>query len=157
MTAGVWINRDTGSAQVGIMGAWNDQSNDASWLIWVDASNKVGFNTSNTGSYDATMEVVSTDDLPTGRWVWLCLRLDFGTELKGYLYDGDNKYEYTLTTAIDLAAFSSNNFHVGRFVDNAGTSYYFDGKVSQRFFSQRAMPDEEINYYYEVSRNIFGV
>lgn len=161
ITAGAWVNIDSMTTlDQGIIAGWNAQVTQGAWRILIDSevnSDVLRIGTSNTGSYDATQEIIGTDAVPTGRWVFLGMRWDAGVELKSFLYDGDTKITETLTTSIDSDVFNGEWLFVGAYRRSTGDNRTLNGSMGMRFFHVTAWNDWEIEYFYEMSRNIYGV
>lgn len=165
VTAGAWFKLNSYTTpEHGVLAGWNPYSGDAnygaSWRMMVDTATntyKLRANVSNTGSYDANQEALTSVDVPLNRWVFGVLRWVPSTKLEIWLFDGDDTDTGTDTTGITSDLFDARYLYHGAYKRSTGVIDSFHGQMGLAFFHASAFDDWELLYLHQMSRAIYGV
>jgi hypothetical protein len=165
VTAGAWMKLNSYSTpEQGVLSGWNEYSSDpgygASWRMMVDTvtnTYKLRANVSNTGSYDANQEALTSNDVPLNRWVFGVLRWTPSTSLEIIMYDGDTVDVGTDSTGITSSLFSAKYLYHGGYKRSTNVVDSFNGQMGVAFFHVSAFSDDELTATYQMSRHIYGV
>lgn len=161
ITAGAWFKpASLPTQEMGIISAWNANTTNASWRMLVDTvtnPDKLRCSISNTGSFVTGQEVLSSVNVPTGRWLFGVMRFNPSTEIKLWLFDGDSVDIQTNTTSIVSDAFDAKYLYVGNYRRSTGTDDSFNGEIGFSFFYVSRWTDADVDYLFQTSRHIYGV
>lgn len=165
ITAGAWIKLNSyATPEQGVIAGWNAYSTDpnygGSWRLMVDTvtnTYKLRANVSNTGSYDANQEALSSNNVPLNRWVLGVLRWIPSTSLDVIMYDADSVDSVSDTTGITSDLFDARYLYHGGYKRSSGAIDSFNGQMGMAFFHASAFSDDELTYFYQMSRHIYGV
>ena len=125
----------------------------------VSGSDRPRFDVSSNGtSTQGGCEIAQTPTVD--EWVLYVGRWDPSTETKIWLFEGGQMYTSNNTTSIPATLHRPSGANLltcwGNFKDGTG-NHVLDGYVSTAFFVPTAIPDAQIELFYEISRHIFGV
>jgi len=144
------------ASAMGLISNWNDQSNNAVYMLYKGASDEVCFAVSNGGSYEAANnQCTSTGILSTDTWYYIVGRWTPGTEVMVEVRD----YNGLVERATNVASISSTlyepgtpGYRLGDYVDNAGGHNYFNGDCCISSFGIVHISDEWLDLFWDVSR-----
>lgn len=134
LTLDAWIYRTASStAEETILGKWKETGNARSYILFVNASNKLEFSLSSNGRSNGEVTLVANSEVLLNQWVHVA-----------GVYDGSNMYVFQNGVLENSVSYSSgiadesSFFGIGGAEGKGGSSVYFNGLIDEARVSNTA-------------------
>ena len=164
ITVGVWAWLDTVTANSALFSAWNANTTNAAWRLYVEDTaalntnqHSLVFDVSSTGSFELGQQVGVDVEINTNEWVFCVGRWSPSVALTADLFMRGVNTSGINTTSIVSDLYDGDNGYIGNMISGAGANAVLDGRIGLTFFHGSLMTDAQVAKIYQMSRHIYGV
>ena len=149
VTLTCWFkSSNTNQTNKGIIGRWGGASTqNRGYMLWIDILTNPG---RLSFPINSSSHLTGITDIRTGNWFYLVGTYD-GTTAKIYV-NGVLEGSKSESSIIQ----SNNNFNIGRYISNQGTSQYLAGSISSAQVYNRALSSSEVLQNYNAMKDRFA-
>jgi hypothetical protein len=149
-----WIKTTGNQDYAGIIGKAFYGDRLGRFSLHTRSGGKLGIITQNTSTGDLQItEVISTQNINTGNWVFVVAVIDRSYGNKLYINGVLDGVSTRDTSGVNWS--TTENFTIGYY--NGNTGGYFNGSISNAFMYRRVLTDNEIINLYNSTRGRFGL
>jgi hypothetical protein len=154
VTLVAWIKTTGNQDYAGIIGKAFYGDKLGRFSLHTRSGGKLGIITQNTSTGDLQItEVISTQNINTGNWVFVVAVIDRSYGNKLYINGVLDGVSTRDTSGVNWS--TTENFTIGYY--NGNTGGYFNGSISNAFMYRRVLTNNEIINLYNSTRGRFGL
>jgi hypothetical protein len=153
VTLVAWIKTIANQDYAGIIGKAFYGDKLGRFSLHTRSGGKLGIITQNTTGDLQITEVISTQNINTGNWVFVVAVIDRSYGNKLYINGVLDGVSTRDTSGVNWS--TTENFTIGYY--NGNTGGYFNGSISNAFMYRRVLTDNEIINLYNSTRGRFGL
>jgi hypothetical protein len=137
-----------------IIGHYDYGSDDRSWVLFINSSNKFQVSLSTNGILSASTGKIYTTASTYTNDVWYHVVFTFSDNILKIYIDGaeDTPYTKTFDATFSTIHPSSANTTIGSVLNNGSPSLYYDGTIDQVRFYNVAITSEDVTALYKNGR-----